>query len=568
MIERLVDADAVEAIMEAARTAYRRAALLVADRLPAANLVAAAGQVISDAEWGELLEDVNDQYGDLYLDAVVAGGIALGILPPDAEIIGKLDEQEQSAAHLASILRDIINDLFADALRDQLNSATLRRNILDGPGSPLSVAKAETFARTAAAAAVNGGFRSAYKAAGVPAVSWITQRDDKVRDAHVTADRDVVPIDQPFTVGGHDAWYPGDPSLPIGLRINCRCVLGWVDGDQTRKALDATHRDLYKRARDLDVKGRSKMRKADLQAAVIQQMCLQGLSAGVDCPDRFTEMNMATLLVHARRADIPRRYRMRRHELVDAVTTAYRQPVPTGVVFAVDPVEFAFDPSQPRHPSGTRSGGRWRSDYEWHSGRPTRTFPAGSRPGIWDEDRASRWHAERDRLSSYETQRQVFEPATREQREQFGDRFGVGIESVFGEGTAPTTTVPFPAASRRKDKPLYDRDAVAHALAQDVRLTAFDPRTLRSTQRGVTRPGVEFYTSGQYESTGSTYADQHVAGNRHPVVYRNPDNGQLLILSGHHRAVAALVQGKPLNAIFVDPRVTVIRTPSADLPDH
>lgn len=54
---------------------------------------------------------------------------------------------------------------------------------------------------------------------------WKTMRDDRVRDSHVEADWQRVPVDSPFEVGGHEAQYPGDPSLPIEERANCRCVI-------------------------------------------------------------------------------------------------------------------------------------------------------------------------------------------------------------------------------------------------------------------------------------------------------------------------------------------------------
>ena len=54
---------------------------------------------------------------------------------------------------------------------------------------------------------------------------WVTVRDTVVRATHVDADRQKVPIDKPFIVGGHEMNMPADSSLgaPIKETINCRC---------------------------------------------------------------------------------------------------------------------------------------------------------------------------------------------------------------------------------------------------------------------------------------------------------------------------------------------------------
>lgn len=58
---------------------------------------------------------------------------------------------------------------------------------------------------------------------------WLTAQDDRVREAHVKADRQAVPIDQPFTVEGVALMYPGDPTAPAELIMNCRCTQVYAD---------------------------------------------------------------------------------------------------------------------------------------------------------------------------------------------------------------------------------------------------------------------------------------------------------------------------------------------------
>ena len=54
---------------------------------------------------------------------------------------------------------------------------------------------------------------------------WVTVGDERVRQAHVIADAQVKPIDQPFSVKGQMLRWPGDSALgaTIDNLINCRC---------------------------------------------------------------------------------------------------------------------------------------------------------------------------------------------------------------------------------------------------------------------------------------------------------------------------------------------------------
>jgi hypothetical protein len=124
--------------------------------------------------------------------------------------------------------------------------------------------------------------------------------------------------------------------------------------------------------------------------------------------------------------------------------------------------------------------------------------------------------------------------------EQFHGKNDVDV--IFkGHPLAPT---PFPHAGGRKDKQSYDPDRVREAITHPS-LSDVDPRTVHSTQPSVTRAGVSHYL----ENT-EVYKDPHNAGNRHPVVY-DRDDGRRLLLSGHHRATAALLRGEQFKAVVV-----------------
>lgn len=60
---------------------------------------------------------------------------------------------------------------------------------------------------------------------GIPFKMWVSRRDNRVRDTHVGADAQVVPVGEPFTVGGSSMMYPGDRSAPPEETVNCRCIV-------------------------------------------------------------------------------------------------------------------------------------------------------------------------------------------------------------------------------------------------------------------------------------------------------------------------------------------------------
>ena len=115
-----------------------------------------------------------------------------------------------------------------------------------------------------------------------------------------------------------------------------------------------------------------------------------------------------------------------------------------------------------------------------------------------------------------------------------------------------TSTTPWPRAGRSKHEPLYNREAV-HAALRDPHqhIREVDPRFLHANQPEVTRAGVKHYMGDEYRQTGRTFADQHMAGNRWPFVYTTR-RGMNVILSGHHRATAALLNGDQLRAIHIE----------------
>lgn len=53
---------------------------------------------------------------------------------------------------------------------------------------------------------------------------WIATFDRRTRETHADANGQTVALDQPFSVGGYDLDFPGDPNGPPQEVINCRCT--------------------------------------------------------------------------------------------------------------------------------------------------------------------------------------------------------------------------------------------------------------------------------------------------------------------------------------------------------
>ncbi|MBK1884110.1 phage portal protein [Luteolibacter pohnpeiensis] len=69
----------------------------------------------------------------------------------------------------------------------------------------------------------------AMQQAGAGFKGWYTSDDGQVRDTHQRLHNKVIPIDEPFDVGGFPMMYPCDPSGPPQEIIRCRCIHGPAD---------------------------------------------------------------------------------------------------------------------------------------------------------------------------------------------------------------------------------------------------------------------------------------------------------------------------------------------------
>lgn len=96
-------------------------------------------------------------------------------------------------------------------------------------GSARSSTRADGVAQTEATGATNAGSqesRRALESAGVVfGKRWGNQEDGRVRPTHKAAGGQIVGVEEKFNVGGYEAEYPCDPSLPASERCGCRCFV-------------------------------------------------------------------------------------------------------------------------------------------------------------------------------------------------------------------------------------------------------------------------------------------------------------------------------------------------------
>lgn len=86
--------------------------------------------------------------------------------------------------------------------------------------------RAMRIAVTEVSIAMESGRHEAMLQSGAEWKVWLTSGDERVRLSHDQVNGKIVPMLEPFKVGGFDMMYPCDPEAPAAEIINCRCVHG------------------------------------------------------------------------------------------------------------------------------------------------------------------------------------------------------------------------------------------------------------------------------------------------------------------------------------------------------
>lgn len=154
--------------------------------------------------------------------AEVGADLSFSLLDP--RVLSYLASKNMKIRNVTDTLREearrIINEGIAQGWTvDQMAEAL--RESFESPYRSRLIARTETID------AFSEGRHDAMILAGVESKEWLTARDDRVRESHIEADGQVVPLGEPFTLGsGASMMRPLDDTLgaEAGDICNCRCV--------------------------------------------------------------------------------------------------------------------------------------------------------------------------------------------------------------------------------------------------------------------------------------------------------------------------------------------------------
>jgi HK97 family phage portal protein len=115
--------------------------------------------------------------------------------------------------------------LIAQSLQEDEDKSGMLRAALAAIFLNLLSKRRRMIAEHEAQAAYNAGTYFASRLLGAPSKTWVTRKDAKVRPEHILMQGETVDIGENFVVDGVKMRFPGDPSAPVHLTINCRCRL-------------------------------------------------------------------------------------------------------------------------------------------------------------------------------------------------------------------------------------------------------------------------------------------------------------------------------------------------------
>lgn len=141
---------------------------------------------------------------------------------------------EQYLAQATNTFAEVGDDLWATARSELLDGFEKGESIPQlaarlRASAGMTAKTATLVARTQVLDASNAGSIATARASGIDMLKeWMSAEDLRVRPEHVAANGQQVDLNAKFVVGGYECDRPHDPTLPPGLRYNCRCTTGYV----------------------------------------------------------------------------------------------------------------------------------------------------------------------------------------------------------------------------------------------------------------------------------------------------------------------------------------------------
>lgn len=200
-------------------------------------------RIVNTARWVDELEDTASPIvqaavvgaGAEFLAAIVAAGAAQALEDENYEhAAGNLTVQMSMA--VLDTLRAAMVDFLADltASTEAAAATATHHSEVTAKVADYYAARGDKFARTIggdlAHMAVHGAVQTVAERVAAPQAprtpivrEWVSRRDTRVRPTHVAVDGTVLPVGEPFSVGGFPMRFPQDPAGPPQERYGCRC---------------------------------------------------------------------------------------------------------------------------------------------------------------------------------------------------------------------------------------------------------------------------------------------------------------------------------------------------------
>jgi SPP1 gp7 family putative phage head morphogenesis protein len=187
------------------------------------------------AAWRKLLESiwlrVGQEFGKRTEQALLPEKSSAGIETKSVEdvwfaavrdyIRSKVGER---VVQILATTKDLIKEQIREGIEAGEGVYQLRKRIDALYLDEIIPHRSEVIARTEVVGASNAASREAARATGLELThEWVATADDRVRPSHEDASGQIVPLDEPFIVGGEEMMFPGDPAGGDEA-INCRCV--------------------------------------------------------------------------------------------------------------------------------------------------------------------------------------------------------------------------------------------------------------------------------------------------------------------------------------------------------
>lgn len=144
----------------------------------------------------------------------------------DKQVFKFIKQRENLLANVP----DEVHATIMQTIHDGLEQGEGRRELMQRISTAfdeIGRGRAETIANTETAAAFNYAREKAMKKAGVTHKKWLHSMSPLIKEprpTHLEADGQIVPIDEPFDIGGVPMLRPGDESAGPEEIINCHCV--------------------------------------------------------------------------------------------------------------------------------------------------------------------------------------------------------------------------------------------------------------------------------------------------------------------------------------------------------